>query len=212
MNSANGTQLTVEQGDPAIPARVGRWLFARRTLVPLPFVLALLLVRYGTRPWSPMVVAAGVVLTFSGELLRLWSVRHIGTISRTRSSRLGPLVSTGPFAIVRNPLYIGNIAIWVGFAFTARLVWLALVIAVLMAAEYEAIVRWEELLLESRLGDAYRNYAARVPRWIPRVTPNDAATRSGLFSWRETLHSERGTLIALAAGYGLLWVKLAIYT
>jgi protein-S-isoprenylcysteine O-methyltransferase Ste14 len=40
----------------------------------------------------------------------------------------GPLVSSGPFARVRNPLYLGNIAIWIGFALTARLVWLAPVI------------------------------------------------------------------------------------
>ena len=102
-----------------------------------------------------------------GELIRLWGVRHIGAISRTRSDRLGPLVATGPFALVRNPLYVGNIALWVGFAVAARLLWLAPVIVVLLAFEYHAIVRWEEQLLEARLGEAYREYAARVPRWIP---------------------------------------------
>ncbi len=76
--------------------------------------------------------------------MRLWGVHHIGAISRTRSERLGPLVATGPFALVRNPLYVGNIALWVGFALTARLVWLAPVILVLLALEYHAIVRWEE--------------------------------------------------------------------
>ena len=89
---------------------------------------------------------------------------------------------------VRNPLYLGNIALWVGFAIAARLLWLAPIILVLLALEYHAIVRWEEPLLESRLGEAYRDYAARVPRWIPsfnrgRPRPADRATEG--FSWSD---------------------------
>ena len=43
------------------------------------------------------------------------------------------------------------------------------VAVVLLGLEYHAIVRWEERLLESRLGERYRTYAARVPRWIPTL-------------------------------------------
>ncbi len=112
-------------------------------------------------------VLAGIALTLAGELVRLWGVRHIGVISRTRSDRLGPLVDTGPFAFVRNPLYLGNIGLWTGFALTACLPWLAPIIIVVLGAAYHAIVRWEEGLLETRLGAAYREYAARVPSWLP---------------------------------------------
>ena len=121
----------------------------------------------GSESAAPFLVGAGVAITIAGELIRLWGVHHIGAISRTRSERLGPLVASGPFALVRNPLYVGNILLWVGFAIAARLLWLAPIILVLLALEYHAIVRWEETLLESRLGQAYREYAARVPRWIP---------------------------------------------
>jgi hypothetical protein len=165
-------------------------------------------------------VGTGVATTVIGELIRLWGVHHIGAISRTRSERLGPLVASGPFARLRNPLYVGNIALWVGFALTARLVWLAPVILVLLALEYHAIVRWEETLLESRLGQAYRDYAARVPRWIPLFFRGERKARRderreedlfgkdrSVFSWRATLFSERGTFVAMAAGYLLLWIK-----
>jgi protein-S-isoprenylcysteine O-methyltransferase Ste14 len=176
--------------------------------------------------FGPLTVFAGIALTAAGELIRLWAVQHIGTISRTRSDRLGPLINDGPFAFVRNPLYLGNIVVWVGFALTARVVWLAPVAALLLGAEYHAIVRWEERLLEARLGDAYRQYRARVPRWLPRggwsTSSGRADSGSGQnaadplmvsmsnhepFSWRETLFSERGTLLAMAAGYLLLWLK-----
>jgi protein-S-isoprenylcysteine O-methyltransferase Ste14 len=209
--------------------RLGGWLFRHRTSLPLPAAIAILTLRIGEAPPSALLVGAGVAVTALGELIRLWGVHHIGAISRTRSERLGPLVASGPFARLRNPLYLGNIALWVGFALTARLVWLAPVILVLLALEYHAIVRWEETLLESRLGQAYRDYAARVPRWIPLFYRGDrrderrdedlfekdlsasfvsSAVKQQAFSWRATLFSERGTFIAIALGYLVLWLKL----
>jgi protein-S-isoprenylcysteine O-methyltransferase Ste14 len=203
--------------EPDTTTRLGGWLFRHRTILPVPFAAAILGLRIGEATPSSALLATGIVATAAGELIRLWGVHHIGAISRTRSDRLGPLVASGPFAIVRNPLYVGNIVLWVGFALTARLMWLAPVILVLLGAEYHAIVRWEEVLLESRLGDLYRVYASRVPRWWPTFNRRDRGERrekdlSAVSavkrdSWRETLFSERGTLIAIAVGYVLLWVK-----
>jgi len=169
-----------------------------------------LLVRLGEAPFSWTLVLAGTVLTLTGEAIRLWAVRQIGTISRTRSDRLGPLVTSGPFALVRNPLYIGNIFLWVGLAITARLLWMAPLVLVLLALEYHAIVKWEEDLLLAKRGEEYRQYCAQVPRWIPTKRRNRrerGERRETGFSWPETLFSERGTLIAIAGGYVLLWLK-----
>jgi protein-S-isoprenylcysteine O-methyltransferase Ste14 len=200
--------------------KLGEWLFRHRTALPLPIAAVILGLRVGQAPPSVLLVTAGVAVTAAGELIRLWGVRHIGAISRTRSHRLGPLVATGPFALIRNPLYVGNILIWVGFALSARLAWLTPLIVLLLGAEYHAIVRWEESLLVSRLGDAYRDYAARVPRWLPTLnrgepkhrretisSTNVAGSAVENFSWRETLFSERGTFVAMAVGYLLLWTR-----
>jgi protein-S-isoprenylcysteine O-methyltransferase Ste14 len=201
--------------NPAVE-RLGGWLFRHRTSLPLPIALAMIVIPGADAPNPPLLAAIGVAVTAAGEAVRLWAVHHIGAISRTRSDRLGPLVDRGPFGFVRNPLYLGNIAIWVGFSITARLVWLAPVVLVLLGAEYHAIVRWEERLLESRLGGAYRDYVARVPRWIPTVHRRQSTVdrrlsavnrQLSVSSWRDTLFSERGTLLAMAAGYLLLWSK-----
>ena len=193
---------------PDATTRLGGWLFRHRTSLPGPVALVILMLP-GSESASPFLVGAGVAVTIVGELIRLWGVHHIGAISRTRSERLGPLVASGPFALVRNPLYVGNILLWVGFAIAARMLWLAPITLVLLVLEYHAIVRWEETLLESRLGQAYREYAARVPRWIPSLNRGDRGLRRARegFSWSATLFSERGTFVAMTAGYVLLWLK-----
>lgn len=192
----------------SLTVRLGGWLFKRRTWLPLPLA-AIILLTPGDAP-SLSLEAAGALLVAAGELLRLWGVHHIGVISRTRGDRLGPLVSVGPFAYVRNPLYLGNVALWSGFAVAAGLPWLAPVLIVALGSAYHAIVRWEEELLTARLGDEYRDYAARVPRWMPSGRAQSAApsVQTSPFSWRDTLFSERGTLIAIAIGWLLILVKL----
>jgi protein-S-isoprenylcysteine O-methyltransferase Ste14 len=191
-------------------------LFRRRTIIPLPLALAVLLTPNNITQ-GPAVLAGGLLLVAVGEGVRLWGVHHIGVISRTRSDRLGPLVSSGPFAFVRNPLYLGNIALWAGFAVTAGLVWLAPLFVVVLGFEYHAIVRWEEGLLDARLGADYRHYARRVPRWLPQWPSNAAAPEpvraapTAPFSWRETTYSERGTLVAIVVGCLFLWLKARLF-
>jgi len=190
-------------------SRLGGWLFRQRTWLPLPLAAALLLIPPESDALDPSLWIMGALIVAIGEAIRLWAVHHIGAISRTRSDRLGPLVSSGPFAVVRNPLYVGNILLWAGFAISANLVWFAPVAIVLLALEYHAIVRWEEGLLAERIGEPYIEYVARVPRWVPSLTSGTkpATSAAVAFSWRDTLFSERGTLIAIGVGFLLLWLK-----
>ena len=190
-------------------SRLGGWLFRQRTWLPLPLAAALLLIPPESDASAPSLWITGTLVVAIGEAIRLWAVHHIGAISRTRSDRLGPLVSSGPFAVVRNPLYVGNILLWAGFAISANLVWFAPVAIVLLGLEYHAIVRWEEGLLAERIGEPYSEYIARVPRWVPSLSsrPMSATAAAAAFSWRDTLFSERGTLIAIGVGFLLLWLK-----
>ena len=208
MTAVTSPQTQPQQRDPDRLLRFGGWLFRHRTLIPVPLAIPLLFIRAGEVPWSPTLVGCGAVFVAIGEIVRLWGVHHIGVVSRTRSDRLGPLIASGPFAHVRNPLYLGNLALWSGFAVAARLLWMVPVTIALLGLEYHAIVRWEERLLESRFGDRYRSYAARVPRWIPAIKPLlMSEPLDGPRSWRTTLFSERGTLLAIALGSILLWLK-----
>lgn len=215
MTAVWSSEPEIQRPDPDRFTRIGGWLFEHRTLIPIPLAVPLLLVRVGEASPSGLLLVCGVAFVALGEAVRLWGVRHIGAISRTRRDRLGPLVTTGPFSVVRNPLYLGNVALWIGFTILARLLWMVPVSVVLLGLEYHAIVRWEERLLDARLVERYRTYAARVPRWIPtlhhgrRGGPGGSESSApASFSWRQTFFSERGTLVAIALASLALWLKL----
>jgi len=138
--------------------------------------------------WHPLALGFLVL----GEGLRFYAVGFIGRRSRTREGHVGALVDVGPYARLRNPLYVGNLLLWAGFGTVG---WpAALVVVPMLLIHYHFIVAWEERQLASQIGRSYVDYCARVPRWLPLGTPNP-----GVWSGREALRSERGTLFVLAA-------------
>jgi len=189
-------------------APAGAWLFRYRSILPVPLALILILVRKG-QARSLWPVALGVVLVLLGQALRLWAVRHIGTISRTRTTRYGPLMTAGPYAIVRNPLYVGNWLLWTGFACWSRLLWMVPIAWIIFFAQYRAIAGWEAEFIRGKYLEAYDDYARQVRPWLPRWPPRAAlAPVTPLHPWREVLFSERGTLIAVVVMALLLSAKI----
>jgi protein-S-isoprenylcysteine O-methyltransferase Ste14 len=190
-------------------APAGAWLFKYRSILPVPLALILVLVRKGQlRSAGPVIV--GITLVCLGQALRLWAVRHIGTISRTRTTRYGPLMTAGPYAIVRNPLYVGNWLLWTGFALWSRLLWMVPVAWIIFFAQYRAIAAWEAAFIRSKYPDTYDEYARQVRPWAPRWPPRSALVAgTPLHPWREVLFSERGTLLAVVLMGVLLSVKIA---
>jgi|SRR5882672_2022006 len=76
------------------------------------------------------------------------------------------LVTTGPFAYSRNPMYFGHVIFLAGLALSLRSV-LAAVIAVATAVWFQFRVRRDERRLTERFGQPYVDYMARVKRWVP---------------------------------------------
>ena len=184
---------------------LGWWLFCRRTSIPVPLALLIGGVRAG-EVWSRWPLLIGAFSIASGEIVRFWAVRHIGGISRTRTMRLGRLVTTGPYARTRNPLYVGNGLLWSGFVLVSGLLWMLPIALALFAVQHTAIVRWEETRLLERYPRAYRAYLDRVPRWWP-TGPGDDGHRSIRYSWAQVAFSERGSVAAIIALTAVLVIK-----
>ena len=174
-------------------ARLGAVLFRHRGWLPVCFLLVPLLAP--GRP-SPVGWVVGLALIAIGEWIRLAGVAAAGTVTRRRSRGVQRLVTYGPFAWSRNPLYNGNFLVWMGFGVVSGVLWFLPLAVVIFAVEYTLIVRYEEGVLESTFGDEYLAYKARTPRWIPRPPANPA---TGPRSYPEAWRSELSTFLQYAA-------------
>ena len=185
--------------------------FRFRGWIPVPLYLALLAPLPGrSRDWilCGAVGAAGVVL---GSLFRLWAIRHIGRSARTRTEKLRPLVNSGPYAIMRNPLYVANILIAGGCAAASGLLWYAPVLVVLLFIHYHVVVRCEERLLEGRHEEEYEAFLRSTPRWLPRrIAP--AFREPAPHTLGEALYRERSGILGLVAAVALIAVAMWFYS
>ena len=196
--------LSATELSPA--ARVGAVLFRHRGWLPILF-LGIPLVFPGTM--SPFRWEVGLALLAIGEVIRLAGVAAAGTVTRRRSRNVQRLVTYGIFAWVRNPLYIGNFLVWMGFVTISGVLWFLPFAVVLFAVEYELIVRYEEGVLESIFGREYLDYKSCTPRWIPRPPKGEVAP--GEYHWGEAVGSEISTFLQYAVLLIAFWIKSKLY-
>lgn len=169
-----------------IPAQDWReTVFKHRGLLLLPVAIALIL--FG----RPTLLSAelGLSLALLGELLRIWAVGYSGETTRGNAVTAPQLVTAGPYALMRNPLYVGNTIIAVGFTIAVSggiplfqaYALLAFVLALVIAV-YSAIIPLEEAFLAHSFGTKYTEYTTLIPRFIPWRGPLAKAKQQG--TWR----------------------------
>lgn len=185
-------------------------LFTYRSYTPLPF-LALGLI-FGEPTVASL--ASGAIVALAGEAIRFWGVGHASSETRVTGSVGGSrLVVSGPFAYVRNPLYVGNILMYTGLGVMANVPWLIVATLVWFVFQYTMIVSREEQYLASAFGDAYDRYRENVRRFLPRVSPWEPG-RDQTIDWGMAMRSERRTFQAFAIGVALIvgkwaWMRFA---
>lgn len=152
------------------------WL-RRRGAVPFAFAALVL-------SWFQLVEPehswGGIFLICVGEALRLWAAGHL------RKDEV--LTTSGPYAFVRNPLYIGSLAIATGFALMLRAYLLIVPLLAGFALAYRAETRREENALRQKFGAVFDHYREAVPAWIPRLSRYPQAGREP-FRWRRVLRN-----------------------
>ena len=171
-------------------------IFNNRSYTPIPLLIAVLIF---ARPsvWS---ILAGIGLMAVGEFWRLWAVRYAGGATRTTSGVGGDeLVTAGPYAHLRNPLYLGNLfnALGICVAAWAWMPWMLIVCLEFFAVQYGLIISLEEEYLGNRFAEAYRVYSSNVPRFVPRFDPWRGAAVAKPQPLREAIRTERHTLGSL---------------
>ncbi len=188
----------MSQKDTQTPAQqqISWSRIARRIRVPLGFAFAVLYLWRARPTW--LWLAAGAAIAAMGLVVRAVASGHV--------NKNEELATTGPYALVRNPLYLGSIIVAIGFGVAARDLVIALVIVALFALIYVPTIRSEEEYLRNRFTE-FEAYAQAVPRLAPRSLRFGGMTQG--FSRELYLkHREYNAFIGAAVVLAALVAKL----
>ncbi len=140
----------------------------------------------------------GGLIAFAGALLRVWAAGHI------EKGRV--LAKTGPYAITRNPLYLGSFFMAIGVLLAGQSYWLLLPFALFFAGFYYPVMRAEERELLEGHGEEFLSYARRVPFFFPSF--HYAGGGSSSFLWSRVIKNrEHRTLTGLLLAEAFLILK-----
>lgn len=130
-----------------------------KTRIALAWVFAAILV-FSAHEYPKL---PGIIVCLVGASLRYWASGYLRKDSR-------PAVG-GPYALARNPLYLGTYLMALGTAAAIEAWWLLLAMSVIFAVIYHFIILDEETKLQRIFGEPYFEYCRLVPRFFPRLWP-----------------------------------------
>jgi len=161
----------------------------QRLRVPLGFVLVAAFA-WLSAP-TPASLAVGLPVAALGVLIRAWAAGHL--------EKNSALAVSGPYAHVRNPLYVGTLTTALGLATAARELWLAVLFAASFLLVYLPAIELEEQHLR-KLFPGYEHYAELVPMLRPRLrpAPADGRFRFGLYRKNREYEALAGFLAGIA--------------
>ena len=161
----------------------------------VPIFIGAFLLVFFAKPHMPGVMV-GMVLIILGEGIRIWAAGHL--------QKNETLTVTGPYAYVKNPLYIGSILITTGFCILADNIYLLAASTFMFCFHYIPYKkRVEGDRLRKIFGSPYADYDDQVPEYLPRWTPYSKEKGSWQFKCFIE-NSEEGILMIIIAGILLI--------
>jgi protein-S-isoprenylcysteine O-methyltransferase Ste14 len=129
------------------------------------------LLRWGSKVETGVFAYLAFPLWFLGGMILLWSFWNFLAQGRGTPAPIDPpkeLVAVGFYRYVRNPMYVGILAMIIGY-FLWFGYWNLLIYAMIVFLAFNTfVIFYEEPTLKRKFGGAYEEYRKRVPRWIPR--------------------------------------------
>lgn len=184
-----------------VVARIGETLFPRRGVIWGVLALLVFILAHPQRT----LFTYGLWLIGLGEVLRIWAVGYIRNYRGAMEEDVEELTTCGPYAYVRNPLYLANGIIGTGIVLLSGLWWVVIVFWAIFVVLYGSIVKAEEAFLEGKFGEDYRAYRASVPGFFFRFSPYPGGKKP--FSWKVVLQKESITLSTLGVVVLLFYLR-----
>ncbi|RPI13629.1 MAG: isoprenylcysteine carboxylmethyltransferase family protein [Ignavibacteriae bacterium] len=176
---------------------LGQFFFKNRSYTPIPFLIPLFL--FG-RPTSQSLII-GFIIAIIGELIRFWGVSYAGGETRTTKVGASNLVTQGPFAFIRNPLYLGNIFLYFGISIMANSLfpYLQIIGLIYFSIQYYYIIKEEESFLREKFKDKYEDYYSNVNSIIPSFKPYNESKQSNIKpNYKDAYVSEKRTFQSIS--------------
>jgi len=107
----------------------------------------------------------GVLLCVMGWALRMWAQRHLGYRLKIRRT----VTTFGPYALVRNPIYMANTLVILGTVAMSEVLWMIPITLLWCTLVYALVAHFEERRLTTKYGEDYRHYLRATPCWCPRL-------------------------------------------
>lgn len=177
------------------------WLrhFISHNRIATSFALGLIFILFSKPTTRSILIGAPFI--FLGEFFRTLSS---GYLEKNSSLSMG-----GPYSVTRNPMYIGNFLLGLGFAIIVNQPIILLLFLMLFAFIYQATVVEEEKRLQQRFGQEFSVYMSSVPRFFPKPWQWKSNGRS--FNWYLVIkHREHITWFGILGGILLLTVKMVL--
>jgi protein-S-isoprenylcysteine O-methyltransferase Ste14 len=203
LSAANALPAVPPSATPTFWSKAAAYLVKRRVRISLIVFIALLVedILEGTKPhnifngldWK---TDLGCALIFAGLAIRTWAA---GILRKTRE-----LTTTGPYALVRNPLYVGSFLIMSGFCALIDDAENIYFVLGPIAGLYFLQVLHEERVLSGIYGQRWADYAKAVPRFFPRRLPKAPFATWEAQQWMGS--REYNALGATLLGMGLLYI------
>ena len=185
-----------------------RRLYKPRFLLVYPLAAGLFIVAHTTEGS----LGAGIVVVFLGEALRLWANGYVGhvKVNWTQKARgdakIGRLITAGPYAYVRHPLYLGTFLLGLGFCIIVGSWWLTLSALAFFLLVYQRKMAQEERILFEEWGEAFERYRQAASQWLPSWQRYQGG--EGHWSWQGIVASrELKTLVWVTVLLILLYFR-----
>lgn len=131
-------------------------------------------------------IMKGVWFIAAGLLIRIWANGY--------AIKLDKLTTSGPYAFVRHPLYLGTILLAAGFIIMLKIYYIGALLFLIMAVIYYRTIKKEEGMLEEKFKQAYFNYKKKVPLILPAVLPYREGEKWP-FSFKRLIKSQEYKLV-----------------
>ena len=196
----------------------GEYFFQWRSYLPLVmaglFILALAQFRYpfASRGLNLAWDGGCLALALVGQVVRFFTVGFVprGTSGRNTRGQVAEVLNTsGMYAVVRNPIYLGNFIIWFGLSLFMKSVWFTTVIVLFFTIFYERIIFREEAFLRQKFGEVFMRWAATTPAIMPKF--KNWRPPSLPFSFKSAIVREYGTFFAIITTFTVLEVLAGLF-